>query len=245
MDVGYLALVAGGLGIYWWKHLRMRPPRLAPLYAAEADIALHVARHEATSRHQALAPLHVLYGLLQDEEFTAAIAKLGGDAEAIEQRVHTELDAGRTDDGELSNVLSHAVATARHNERLATTTDLWAFLARTVAGKVIADDVSPVALLAMLVHGDVDGGAPPLATREVDIVLRNDDYTTQEMVVELLVEVFERSHDEAIAKMLATHREGSAVIGRFASELARDKVATAHERARARGFPLRFQIEPR
>lgn len=245
MDVGYLALVAGGLGIYWWKHLRMRPPRLAPLYTAEADIALHVARHEATSRHQALAPLHVLYGLLQDEAFIAAIAKLGGDAEAIEQRVHSELDSGRTDESELQNALAHAVATARHNDRLATITDLWAFLARTSAGTVVAPDVPPFGLLAALVHGDIDGASAPLATREVDVVLRNDDYTTQEMVVELLVDVFERSADTATAVMLATHREGSAVVGRYASALARDKVATAHERARARGFPLVFRIEPR
>ena len=66
-DVGYIAIVVAGLGAYWWRHLRARPREAASeLFTPDAEVALHVAIHEATSRRQRLSSIHVLYGLLQE-----------------------------------------------------------------------------------------------------------------------------------------------------------------------------------
>ena len=74
-DVGYIAIIVAGLGAYWWRHLRPQPrDRTRALFESDAEVALHVATHEASSRRQELSSLHVLYGVLQDEAVTAAIA---------------------------------------------------------------------------------------------------------------------------------------------------------------------------
>src|SRR5436190_1238699 len=94
-DAGYIAIVVASLGAYWWRHLRPARPQLTmgSFFAPDAEVALHVATHEATTRHQAMSSLHLLYGLLQDETVVAAIASAGGNADAIEDRVLAALDA--------------------------------------------------------------------------------------------------------------------------------------------------------
>ncbi|MBX3162672.1 MAG: ATP-dependent Clp protease adaptor ClpS [Deltaproteobacteria bacterium] len=252
MDVGYLALVAGGVGVYWWRYLKTRTARgpKDPLFAPDAEIAMHVARHEARSRSQPLSALHVLYGLVQDEAFAAAIARVGGDAACVEDKLLADLGAPPDRDArpaEVGEMLNHAVVVARHNERLATCTDVWAYLAPSPDARRVltACSVDPVALLYVLVHGIVDGAPSALVTREADVVLRNDDYTTREFVVELLRDVFDLPEAHAMARMEAAHGQGSAVLGRFAGDTARHKVAEARSRARAQGFPLRIEAESR
>ncbi|HMG54784.1 MAG TPA: hypothetical protein VK601_14905, partial [Kofleriaceae bacterium] len=102
-DVGYIAIVVAGFGAYWWRHLRQQPRTAASeLFEPDAEVALHVAVHEATQRQQALSSLHVLYGLLQDEAVTAAIATAGGEPDAVEDRVLAALGGAA---GELAAVV--------------------------------------------------------------------------------------------------------------------------------------------
>jgi ATP-dependent Clp protease adaptor protein ClpS len=251
MDPAYLALVAGGVGVYWWRYLKMRPRRGAQqqLFASDAEVAMHVARHEARSRNQPLSALHVLNGLIQDEAFAAAVVRVGGDIEKIEHALFAELENPSDREvrpAEVGEILNHAVIVARHNERLATCTDVWAYLGHSPDTRrvLVTCGVEPVALLYTLVHGVVETPAA-LTTREADVVLRNDDYTTREFVVDLLRDVFELSEDHATARMEATHNDGSALVGRFAGDTARHKVAEARRRAREKGFPLRIECEAR
>ena len=76
------------------------------------------------------------------------------------------------------------------------------------------------------------------------VVLRNDDYTTQQFVCRVLEEVFELDEAAAHTRMLQTHTQGRAVVGRFRPDEARAKIEDVRGRAKAAGFPLWIGVEP-
>jgi ATP-dependent Clp protease adaptor protein ClpS len=252
-DVGYIAIVVAGFGAFWWRHLRARPREsVSELFTPDAEVALHVAIHEATSRRQRLSSLHVLYGLLQDEAVVDAIRTAGGDPDALEDRVLAELaripDGGEDDEDDEDHgggLAGRAAGIARHGGRRASCTDLWAALAGSPAARLIDDGkLDRGATLFALFHG---GRAPNIALpdgRDVFVVLRNDHYTTQQFVCSLLREVFALPDDRAHAIMLETHTAGRAVIGRFTATTARDRIEQARALARAQAFPLWIGVEP-
>jgi ATP-dependent Clp protease adapter protein ClpS len=63
-----------------------------------------------------------------------------------------------------------------------------------------------------------------------------------ELVVALLHDVFELPRDKAIATMRAVHEHGSAVVGRYPSEVGRDRVRAARARATEQGAPLWIEL---
>lgn len=75
------------------------------------------------------------------------------------------------------------------------------------------------------------------------VVLLNDDYSTMEFVVEVLMAVFGKGFDEALGIMLAVHKEGRGVCGLYAYDVAEMKVAEVKRRAKAGRFPLRAVLE--
>ena len=75
------------------------------------------------------------------------------------------------------------------------------------------------------------------------VTIYNDDFTTMEFVVKILVEVFYKSEAEAEVLMLKVHHEGRAVIATYIYDIAKTKQRQAMERARAQGFPFRIDIE--
>lgn len=246
-DVGYIAIVVAGLGAYWWRHLRPRVHSARPseMFLPDAEIALHVAVHEATSRRQELSSLHLLYGLLQDEAVTAAIVTAGGDPDALEDRVLAALAAPPPDDDRGNLLAGRAAMIASHGGRRASCTDLWATLAGSRAAHLIDDSkLDRGGTLFALFHG---GRAPDLGfpdARDVLVVLRNDHYTTQEFVCTVLRDVFAIPDAQATEIMLATHTTGRAVIGRFTAPAARDKITQARALASAQAFPLWIGVEP-
>lgn len=76
------------------------------------------------------------------------------------------------------------------------------------------------------------------------VLLLNDDYTSMEFVVRVLMDVFRKNLREATAIMLNVHERGRGECGIYPIEVAETKVAIVHARARAEGFPLRCAIEP-
>jgi ATP-dependent Clp protease adaptor protein ClpS len=70
------------------------------------------------------------------------------------------------------------------------------------------------------------------------VILHNDDITTMEFVVWLLVSLFGKSYTEAVALMLAVHNSGSATVMVCPQERAELYVEQVHSLARPRGFPL-------
>ena len=79
--------------------------------------------------------------------------------------------------------------------------------------------------------------------RRYRVLLHNDDYTTMEFVVEVLVSIFRKTSDEAMAIMLTVHERGLGSCGVYTEEVAETKVAQVHDRARKAGFPLRCSME--
>jgi ATP-dependent Clp protease adaptor protein ClpS len=76
------------------------------------------------------------------------------------------------------------------------------------------------------------------------VLLHNDDFTTKEFVVKILVSVFSKSLDEATQLMWSVHKNGVGVCGVYPFEVAETKVNIVTATARENGFPLRSTMEP-
>lgn len=79
--------------------------------------------------------------------------------------------------------------------------------------------------------------------KQYNVIMLNDDFTTMEFVVEILVDIFHKDRVSAEAIMLNVHKKGQAVVGRYPYDIAVTKVGTALSRARAEGFPFRMTVE--
>lgn len=75
------------------------------------------------------------------------------------------------------------------------------------------------------------------------VLLHNDDYTTMEFVVEVLVHIFHKTIEDATRIMLNVHEKGIGVCGVYTFEVAETKVDSVHSIARDHGFPLRCSME--
>jgi len=70
------------------------------------------------------------------------------------------------------------------------------------------------------------------------VVLHNDDYTTMEFVVHVLMHIFHKTENESERIMLEVHRKGRAVCGIYTREIAQTKVEQVKTLAKQNQFPL-------
>lgn len=77
-----------------------------------------------------------------------------------------------------------------------------------------------------------------------EVLFHNDDETTMDFVVMLLMKVFAKQQGEAIQLMLKVHNEGRAVVGVYSYDIARSKAEKATKMARDAGFPLLITYQP-
>ncbi len=75
------------------------------------------------------------------------------------------------------------------------------------------------------------------------VLLHNDDYTSMEFVVEVLMHVFNKPIAEATGIMLNVHKQGTGLCGHYPYDVAETKVETVHLLARERGYPLKCSME--
>jgi ATP-dependent Clp protease adaptor protein ClpS len=75
------------------------------------------------------------------------------------------------------------------------------------------------------------------------VILHNDDYTTMDFVVKVVMAVFHKPAAEATKIMLDVHRKGAGIVGVYTRDIALTKVSQVHEMARKGEFPLRASCE--
>jgi len=89
------------------------------------------------------------------------------------------------------------------------------------------------------IESEIEVREPPLYR----VILHNDDYTTMEFVVEVLMTIFHKNRDEAEEIMWAVHEQGKAICGIYTFEIAQTKAEQVRILARRNAFPLLATIE--
>lgn len=74
-----------------------------------------------------------------------------------------------------------------------------------------------------------------------EVIILNDNWTTMEFVVDILVKIFDKNFNDAKNIMLRIHEEGLGVCGIYPYDIAELKVKLTRERARKEGHPLRVE----
>ncbi len=70
------------------------------------------------------------------------------------------------------------------------------------------------------------------------VLLLNDDYTTMEFVIEVLMQFFSKTEEVANAIMLKVHIDGEGVCGIYSHDVAQTKVSQVVDFARKNEQPL-------
>ena len=79
--------------------------------------------------------------------------------------------------------------------------------------------------------------------KKYKVFLLNDDFSTMDFVIDVLVRVFRKTVDEASIIMLNIHNNGKDLCGVYTYEIASTKVAQVKSMAREKGFPLKAIME--
>lgn len=86
-----------------------------------------------------------------------------------------------------------------------------------------------------------DDIAPPSL---YNVIFLNDDVTTVEFVIMVLIGVFDYNEEQAFALTQKIHEEGASVVAVYPYELAEQKALEVTLMARNSQFPLIVKIEP-
>ena len=75
------------------------------------------------------------------------------------------------------------------------------------------------------------------------VVMYNDDFTTMEFVVNILMTVFKKDINTSNKIMMDVHKIGRGIVGVYPYDIAATKVAIALGMAKEEGFPFNITIE--
>lgn len=75
------------------------------------------------------------------------------------------------------------------------------------------------------------------------VIMHNDDFTSMEFVVFVLMNIFRKNNGEAVSIMMVVHKGGKAVVGYYSYDIAKTRVEKTLELAREEGFPFKLTIE--
>jgi len=77
-----------------------------------------------------------------------------------------------------------------------------------------------------------------LTPKMYNVLLLNDDYSSMDFVVSVLIKIFNKTHSEAENITMEIHRQGRGLAGRYPKDIAETKVLQVKSAARSHGFPL-------
>ncbi|EFW37136.1 ATP-dependent Clp protease adaptor protein ClpS [Treponema phagedenis F0421] len=75
------------------------------------------------------------------------------------------------------------------------------------------------------------------------VLLLNDDITTMDFVISILIEVFHKNYKEAEIIMLTIHTQGSGLVGTYTYDIAATRCKKVEMLAQENGFPLKCIME--
>ena len=78
-----------------------------------------------------------------------------------------------------------------------------------------------------------------------DVIFLNDNVTTQDFVVKVLKQIFNKSQDEATVIMKKIHKDGQGTVGSYVHEVAEQKGIETTLLARQEGMPLQVKVKKR
>lgn len=76
------------------------------------------------------------------------------------------------------------------------------------------------------------------------VIFLNDEITTMEFVVQILIQIFGKDQETAYRLMWEVHTQGASKVAILSKEQAEFKQEQVHSAALKRGFPFRCVIEP-
>ena len=79
--------------------------------------------------------------------------------------------------------------------------------------------------------------------KQYNVIMMNDDFTTMEFVVGVLVDIFRKDQITAQAIMMHVHKNGQAVVGKYPYDIAVTRTHKALALAKEQGFPFRMIVE--
>ena len=79
--------------------------------------------------------------------------------------------------------------------------------------------------------------------KQYKVIMHNDDFTTMEFVVEILIAIFRKDQITAEALMMDVHKKGLAVVGRYPYDIAISKTNKAMALAKESGYPFKMTVE--
>jgi len=79
--------------------------------------------------------------------------------------------------------------------------------------------------------------------KKYKVFILNDDYTSMEFVIDILMTFFHKSYEEAESIMLEVHEKEKGLCGVYTKEIAQTKVNQVVKKAQDSGFPLKVTME--
>ena len=75
------------------------------------------------------------------------------------------------------------------------------------------------------------------------VIMYNDDYTSMEFVVDVLINIFKKSLEAANKIMIEVHKSGKGIAGIYPYDIAVTKASVAMAMAEEEGFPFKLIVE--
>ena len=82
------------------------------------------------------------------------------------------------------------------------------------------------------------------APRNYNVVMINDDFTPMEFVIEILIGIFGKTVEDALALTFEVHNTGKGIAGTYTRDIAETKVTEAMDLAKSEEHPLRVEVQP-
>ena len=79
--------------------------------------------------------------------------------------------------------------------------------------------------------------------KKYKVFILNDDYTSMDFVIDVLMSIFHKSYEDAENVMLYIHKRDRGLCGIYTHEIAETKVMQVIKKAKDSGFPLKSTME--